>query len=66
MQIQDVLSILPDIEQYLTKMQNATKMYENVFVPLNEQEKLQRIEKAKEKAINFYANIYLGVLEKVN
>ena len=39
-------------------MQNATKMYENVFVPLNEQEKLQRIEKAKEKAINFYANIF--------
>ncbi len=59
-EIQDALRMLPDIEQYLTKMQNATKMYENVFVPLNEKEKLQRIEKAKEKAINFYANI-LGV-----
>ena len=56
--IQDALSILPDIKQYLTKMQDDIKMYENVFVPLNEEEKSQRIKNAKEKTISFYANIF--------
>ena len=54
----DALKMLPTTEQYLDKMQDDIKMYENVFVPLNEEEKSQRIKNAKEKTISFYANIF--------
>lgn len=57
-QIQDALTVLPPINHYLAKTQNVTKRYENVFMPLSETETKERIKNAKEKTINFYAEIF--------
>lgn len=57
-QIRDALKVLPPIENYLTKMQDIEKRYENVFKPLSKPETELRIKNAKEKAIQFYAEIF--------
>jgi len=56
--IPDVSKILPPVTTYIEKMKEATERYKNVYKEMNEEEAKQRIDNAKQKALNFYAKIF--------
>ena len=57
-QIQDALTVLPPIQQYIAKMKDVEKRYEIVFESLSTQEEELRIKVAKQKAKQFYCYIF--------
>ncbi len=64
-QIPDVSKILPPIGQYVEKMKNVTERYKDVFNKMSETEVQKRVENAKQKALNFYADIFGVELSEV-
>lgn len=63
--IPDVSKILPPVEQYIAKMKDVTERYKDVFKEMSDTEAKQRIENAKQKALNFYAKIFGVKLSEV-
>ena len=64
-QIPDVSEILPPIKNYQDKMQSITAKYKDVFKERSKPEARQRIDNAKQKALNFYADIFKVKLSEV-
>lgn len=56
--IPNISKILPPVKQYVAKMKDVTERYKDVFKEISETEAQQRIDKAKQEALNFYAEIF--------
>ncbi|MBQ2175432.1 MAG: hypothetical protein II453_10295 [Alphaproteobacteria bacterium] len=63
--IPDVSQILPTVKHYIEKMKNVTERYKDVFKESGEPEARQRIDNAKQKALNFFADIFEVKLSEV-
>ena len=63
--IPDVSKILPPVKSYIAKMKDVTERYKDIFKEMSKKEAQQRIDNAKQKALNFYAGIFGVELSQV-